>query len=319
MTHPTRLASLLTATRPWLADGGLETAMIYHEGLDLPFFAAFPLLERDDGRAALGRYFTRHIAEASRAGTGFMLDTPTWRANMGWAGPMGLDEAAIRRANRAGAAFAAALRARHEDAALPIVINGAIGPAGDGYRVDTALTPEAAAALHEPQVQALAGEGVDLVTATTMTHAGEAIGIVRAARAAGVPVAVSFTVETDGRLASGQRLEEAIAEVDDATGSAALYFMVNCAHPDHFREALAAGAPWLSRIGGIRANASRLSHAELDAATELDDGDPAEFGALYAGLLARLPALKVLGGCCGTDHRHIGAVGAACLHHRHAA
>lgn len=311
-----RITRFLAAPRPYLADGGVETSMIYDEGLDLPSFASFTLLDTAAGRAALTRYFERYLALSRAAGTGFMLDTVSWRANTGWERRMGLAPGTIVGANRAAAAFAHAIRARHEGPDLPIVVNGAIGPSGDGYVVEAALDPETAEALHRPQVETLADAGVDLVTATTMTHVGEALGIVRAARAVGLPVAVSFTVETDGRLASGQALADAVAEVEAATDAAPIYYMVNCAHPDHFADALAADAPWLRRIGGIRANASRMSHAELDAATALDAGDPAEFGHLHALLAAHLPALRVLGGCCGTDHRHIGALGEHCLHAR---
>lgn len=304
-----RIDHLMSASKPWPTDAGLETAMIFLENLELPNFAAFVLLQDDEGRAALTRWFEGFLPFARAGGTGFVLDTPTWRANMGWAAAMGLDETGLRRINTESAAFARAFRDRHETAAMPIVINGVIGPSGDGYRIGTALTTEAAEAVHRPQIEALAGAGVDMVSAVTMTYAAEAVGIARAAKAAGLPHVLSFTVETDGHLASGQSLAEAITEVDAATGASALFFMVNCAHPTHFTAELRGGHA--ARIGGVRANASRLSHAELDEATELDDGDPAEFGALYAGFSELLPQLRIIGGCCGSDHRHVAA---ACAH-----
>lgn len=310
----TRIDRLMTSTRPWPADAGLETAMIFLEGLDLPQFASFVLLDQPEGQSALTRWFDGFIELARAGGTGFVLDTATWRANMGWADAMGLDEAAIRQVNSGAVAFAKAFRNRHETEALPILINGVVGPSGDGYRVETDLTPEAAEAVHRPQIEALAGAGADLVSAVTMTHAGEAIGIARAARSAGLPHVLSFTVETDGNLPSGQGLQEALAEVEAATGGSSLFYMVNCAHPSHFRDRLS--GPMRDRIGGIRANASRLSHAELDTATELDDGNPVEFGADYLALADLLPGLRLIGGCCGSDHRHVAA---ACAHlHRSA-
>ena len=151
-----------------------------------------------------------------------------------------------------------------------------------------------------------------MVTAITMTNASEAIGVVRAARAAGMPVAISFTLETDGRLPTGQALEEAIAEVDGATESYPAYFMINCAHPTHFDAILEPGSAWTQRIRGIRANASRRSHQELNEAPDLDAGDPVELGAQYRHLRDRHPHINVLGGCCGTDHRHIEQIGRAC-------
>lgn len=300
-----RLQSLLAADAPWLTDGGLETSMIYHEGLDLPYFAAFTLLETATGRAALTRYFDTFATLARQADTGLVLDTPTWRAGTTWGAVMGLDAARVSQINRDAVEFCAAYRAAHEPNGLPIVLNGVIGPSGDGYAIGRALTADEAVIHHRVQVAALAAAGVDLITAVTMTHVGEAVGIVRACKAAGVPVAVSFTVETDGRLASGDTLADAIRMTDAATGDAPVYYMVNCAHPTHFMPAL--DGDWVARIGGIRANASRLSHAELDVATQLDDGDPAEFGALYGALGDLLANLKVIGGCCGSDHRHVGA------------
>lgn len=299
----------------YLADGGLETTLVFHEGYDLPHFAAFTLLETVEGRDVLERYFTRHIDLAKDAGTGYVLDTPTWRASPGWGARMGLDDAAIDRVNRDSVARAMALRAAHETARTPIVISGVVGPAGDGYAPDRLLSPRAGEAYHRSQIESLCAAGADMISAYTITHAGEAIGIIRAGQAAALPVAVSFTVETDGRLPSGQPLGDAIAEADDATGGAAVYFMINCAHPTHFRDALDRGEGWLARIGAVRANASRMSHAELDAATELDAGDPQDLAGHYRDLIAILPGLRLVGGCCGTDHRHIEAISHRCLDH----
>lgn len=309
-----RIERLMAATAPWPADAGLETAMIFHEGFDLPEFASFVLLDDPRGREALGRWFDGFVALAREGGTGFVLDTATWRANMGWAGALGLDEAGIARVNAEAVAFAKAWRARHESPDLPILINGVVGPSGDGYRVDVTRAADEAERIHAPQVRALAAAGADLVTAVTMTHVEEAIGVARAARAAGLPHVLSFTVETDGNLPSGQDLQEALAEVEAATGGSALFYMVNCAHPSHFGHRLE--GPMRHRIGGIRANASRLSHAELDVATELDDGNPAEFGSDYAAFRTLLPGLRIIGGCCGSDHRHVAA---ACGHLHRAA
>jgi S-methylmethionine-dependent homocysteine/selenocysteine methylase len=300
-----RIDRLMSSPTPWPADAGLETVMIFHEGLELPQFASFRLLETDAGRAALTRYFDRFLALARDSGTGLVLDTATWRANMGWAAAMGMDAKAIGAANRQAVAFARKTRARHETARLPILINGVVGPSGDGYRIDTALSASAAEAVHEVQIAALAEAGVDMVSAVTMTYADEAIGIARAARRQGLPQVISFTLETDGRLPDGTSLPAAIEKVDAATGSSPLFYMVNCAHPTHFSGVL--HGPWVTRIGGVRANASRMSHAELDVMTELDDGDAEEFGTLYRDLGRLLPNLRLIGGCCGSDHRHVDA------------
>lgn len=308
----TSLSLLLDATAPWLTDGGLETDLIFSQGNDLPDFAAFPLLDNPAGRMALTRYFTPYLALAREQGRGFVLDTATWRAGQVWGDRMGLTHDGVAAVNTAAVAFARKMR--DQWSGLPVVINGVVGPSGDGYRAEAELSAWHARMAHAVQVDALARAGVDMITATTMTHAAEAIGIAGAACAVGLPYVISFTVETDGRLPSGQPLEEAIYDVEELE-TAPLWYMVNCAHPDHFGDLFDPAQDWVQRIGGIRANASRLSHAELDRSTELDDGDPQEFGALYADLATRLPALRVIGGCCGTDHRHVGAAGAACQSH----
>jgi len=163
-------------------------------------------------------------------------------------------------------------------------------------------------AIHAPQVRALGKAGVDMITAMTLTNSNEAVGIVRAAAEIDMPVAIAFTLETDGRLPSGQSLANAIATVDQATSARAAYFMINCAHPDHFASIFRNGGAWIERIGGLRTNASRMSHAELDEAEALDSGDPVELGHLHHDLLRYLPNIHLVGGCCGTDHRHVGCL-----------
>jgi homocysteine S-methyltransferase len=301
----------LAGDRIFLTDGGLETTLVFHRGIDLPEFAAFPLLDTDTGRAALRDYFRPYLAAAREQGAGFVLDTPTWRANADWGAQLGYDAAALDRVNRDAVAFARELRDEAGDAPAPIVVNGVLGPRGDGYVAGQQMTGSEALAYHAPQVRAFAGAGADLVSAITMTYAEEAIGIAGAAAASDIPVVISFTVETDGRLPSGQALGDAIEQVDAETLGYPAYYMVNCAHPSHFAGVVAAGGGWRDRIAGLRANASAKSHAELDAAEELDAGDPAALGSDHAALRTHLPAVRVLGGCCGTDERHVAAVGAA--------
>jgi homocysteine S-methyltransferase len=295
--------------RPFVTDGGLETTLVFHDGIDLPDFAAFPLVDTPEGRAALTRYFGPYLDVARRLDTGIVVDTPTWRANSDWGTRLGYDAEALAANNRRAVAFVAGLAARFDD--VPAVIDGVIGPRGDGYVVGATMSADEAADYHRLQADAFAEAGADMITAVTMTYADEASGIVRAATAAGLPVVVSFTVETDGRLPSGQHLGDAIAQVDRDTDGAAAYFMVNCAHPTHFAATLEGS--WTERIRGIRANASKASHAELDEAEELDTGDVAELAADYVELGTLLPRLAVIGGCCGTDHRHIDAVATALL------
>jgi S-methylmethionine-dependent homocysteine/selenocysteine methylase len=292
----------------FLTDGGIETTMIYHERLDLPCFATFPLLSDDRGRQALTRYYERYLAVAMSIGAGFVLESATWRASQDWADRIGYSAEALDEANRQSITLLQALRDTHDAYGAPIVISGCVGPRGDGYDPGALMSPEEAEAYHARQIAGFAASLADMVTGITITNAAEAMGITRAARAAGLPVAISFTLETDGRLPTGQPLGDAIAQVDAAPGGAPAYYMINCAHPSHFEGALQGGSPWTSRIRGIRANASSLSHAELDRATELDAGDPEALARQYRALRQSLPNLNVLGGCCGTDHRHIARI-----------
>ena len=292
----------------FLTDGGIETVLIFHEGIDLPLFAAFDLLKDEEGIEALRLYYEPYLALARERGLGFVLESPTWRASPRWAREIGYTADELERLNRAAIDLLEEIRERRASGRPPIVISGCVGPEGDGYDPARLLSAEEAREYHSTQIDTFADTAADLVTAMTMTYVEEAIGIARAAAEAGIPAVISFTVERDGRLPSGQDLGTAIEEVDAASESAPAYFMLNCAHPAHFAAVLDDGAAWRERIRGLRANASTKSHAELDEATDLDDGDPADLGRRYAGLRERLPQLNVLGGCCGTDHRHVAEI-----------
>ncbi|WKA28913.1 homocysteine S-methyltransferase family protein [Bradyrhizobium roseum] len=296
----------------FLTDGGMETTLIFHEGVDLPHFAAFVLLDHEEGREKLKQYYAAYLAVARRHGTGFVLDSPTWRANPDWGAKLGFDAAALDAVNARSIAFLDALRAEWERPGAPCVISGAVGPRGDGYKAGNMDAVEAED-YHRAQIAAFARGGADMVTAYTLNSVNEAIGIARAAQSLDMPSAISFTVETDGRLVKGETLREAIEAVDRETGCAVEYFLINCAHPTHFEDALKAGEGWTERIHGLRANASTKSHAELDESEALDAGDPVDLGRRYVALRRAFPKLRILGGCCGTDHRHAAAICEACV------
>ena len=298
--------------RLFLTDGGLETTLIFHEGWELAIFQAFTLLDSERGRAALRAYFDRYVPLAVKQGTGFVLESPTWRANPDWAARISYSRDALAKVNHAAIDLMREVRDAYETERTPIVISGCIGPRGDGYDPGKVMGAEEAQAYHAWQVGVLRDAGADLVSAFTMNNVNEALGVTRAAQAAQIPCVISFTVETDGRLPTGDSLADAIEAVDAATGYAPAYYMINCAHPTHFEGALDPRASWIKRLRGLRANSSRRSHAELDNATELDAGNPTELGEQYADLLCRFPHINVLGGCCGTDHRHVERIGLAC-------
>ncbi len=296
----------------FLTDGGIETSLIYLDGFDLPMFAAFDMFKDDAGRNGLRSYYVRYCALALARGLGFILESPTWRANPDWAAKLGYSPAELGGINRQAIDMMLSLRQQFETPASPMVISGCIGPRGDGYNPGWMMSAREAEDYHAAQATLFAASQADMVTAVTMNYAEEAIGIARAAAAAGIPSVISLTLETDGRLPTGQSLEDAITSIDRATDAAPAYYMINCAHPTHFEDKLRPGAPWMTRIRGLRANASRQSHAELDRATELDAGNPAEFGRHYAALRRKHSRINVLGGCCGTDLRHIEQIALAC-------
>lgn len=309
-----------TKDRLFMTDGGLETTLIYQDGVALPYFAAFDLLKDEAGIRHLRRYFTRYVKIALMRRMGIVLEAPTWRANPDWAAKLGYDAVKLAEANRQGIGLLLEIRAALETRDTPIVISGNLGPRGDGYRAEARMSANEARDYHAMQVQTFAQTDADMVAAFTMNYVEEAIGITRAAQDAGIPVVISFTLETDGRLPSGETLAAAITRTDIETAHYPAYYMINCAHPTHFAPVLSGANAWRNRIRGVRANASKRSHAELDESTDLDAGNPAELAVEYRELQASLPHLSVVGGCCGTDHRHIDAISVACqpVHFRQA-
>jgi homocysteine S-methyltransferase len=308
--HITKRTQWPTNGTTVVTDAGLETWLLFQRGVELPAFAAYPLAGTSTGRALLSEYLQHYAAIASSIGAAPVLDAPTWRANPDWAKVLGHDLDALGSLIDACIEVVADVRSTWRGN-QPFLINGPVGPRGDGYHVENSMTPEAAAEYHAFQVSRMANAGVDVMTALTMGYVGEAAGIALAARAADVPAVVSFTLETDGRLPTGMPLGEAIEATDAATGAYPLHYMINCAHPTHFDHVIDTAASWTHRIGGIRANASALSHAELDEMVELDEGDPDDLARRYVALRDYLPNLHAVGGCCGTDHRHVAAIAKA--------
>lgn len=298
--------------KTFLTDGGLETTLVFHEGMDLPCFASFPLLATEEGRRKLRTYYRPYIENALHHGTGFILESTGWRASPDWGEKLGLSPEQVDALNRASIDLLVELRQQFATPAAPFVILGAVGPRGDGYRVDTKMTAEEARRYHSRQIRIYSETEADMVGAYTLNYVEEGLGIALAAKEIGMPLALSFTVETDGRLPSGDTLKTAIETVEKETGGSPAYYMINCAHPKHFRHVLTGGA-WVNRIRGLRANSSTKSHAELDASTEIDIGNIPELADQYRALRTILPKLTVLGGCCGTDHRHVKAIADRCL------
>lgn len=292
-----------------LTDAGLETVLVFEEGIELPRFAAFPLVDSDEGRAALARYYRPFLELARDRRVPLVLSAPTWRANDDWGRLLGYEGDELAAVNRRAVAFVESVRDEVLEPAERgnIAVEACIGPRGDAYNPAFSMTADEAERYHSVQVRTLADAGCVQATALTLAYADEAVGIVRAAKSAGLPIHIGFTVETDGKLPNGESIEDTLLAVDDATDGGAVSFMINCAHPAHFADALPQGES-RKRIQGLRANASMLGHAELDEAEELDSGDPADLAQRYVALRSELPELTVLGGCCGTDIRHVTAI-----------
>jgi homocysteine S-methyltransferase len=298
----------LLEDRPFMANGGLETSLVFHQGIELPYFASFDLLKTKEGAALVEWHYERFASIALKHKVGIVLATPTWRANRDWGDKLGYSRSTLADANRRAAEQLAQFRSTWETPETPIVIVGTIGPRGDGYRAGIRMNARAAQNYHEEQIDTFAATQVDMVGGFTLNYVDEAVGMVQAAKAADMPVSIAFTVETDGRLPSGDTLRQALERTDAETDGYASFFMINCAHPSHFEKTLRDGGDWLQRIRGVRTNASRSSHAELDESDELDDGDPTVFGEETAALRGFLNRMNIIGGCCGTDHRHADAI-----------
>ncbi len=298
----------------FLTDGGIETTLIFLEGQDLPYFAAFHLFGTPDGERALRKYFRTYAQLARKHQCGLVLETPTWRASADWGDKLGYSSDALAEANRKSVRLLEEIRGEYETPETPIIISGCVGPRGDGYIPGDKMSAKQAEDYHAVQIETFANAAADLATAITMNYAEEAIGLARAARNAALPVVISFTLETDGKLPTGQPLGDAIRQVDDATSGYPAYFMINCAHPSHFSDAVSQDEPWKQRVRGLRANASTMSHAELNDAPALDIGNPVALAQDYASLKRKtLKSLNVFGGCCGTDHRHVEQIALACI------
>jgi len=301
----TNLDNTLKKTTIFLTDGGLETDLIFNKNIDLPHFAAFPLLENPKYKTVLDEYYKEYLDIAKKQGTGFILESPTWRSNPRWGFKLGYSKSELIEVNKTAIQQLKLLKANYENDIDSILISGQIGPCGDGYQIQDAMTTTEAQDYHNLQIAAFKEAGADLVSAITMTYTDEALGITESAKANNLPVVISFTVETDGNLPSGENLEEAITKIDKKTNNYPLYYMINCAHPSHFIKKISEDGHWKNRIRGIRANASCKSHEELDESTELERGDEVELANWYTILKTHLPKLKVFGGCCGTDVSHI--------------
>ena len=281
---------------------GMETEILFRDGIDLPGFASYPLLLNPAHKKLVRNYYCELVDLVREQNNGLILDAATWVANRDRGASLGFSPQDLEELNVEAINLIAEVRAEKGD--LPTVLSAPVGPRGDGYAPADLMTIAEAEAYHSEQIEVLASTEADMVTGYTLCYPEEAAGIVCAAKKFGMPVAIAFTVETDGRLPTGVSVREAIEKVDSETGGGPLYYLINCAHPDHFTRIFNREG-WMKRLRGVVANASRCSHAELDEAEALDEGDPDELGILVGGLRSHYPHFNILGGCCGSNLRHM--------------
>lgn len=299
----------------FLTDGGIETRLIYEFGIDLPDFASFLALFDDRGRAALREIYRGYLAVAAEFRMPMLVGAPTWRAHPECLRRFGFAKADdLRRVNAEAVAFLQDLRRETRTETL-VHIAGVIGPRRDGYRAEDAPALDEARAYHEAQAQALAGLGVDLLYAPTFPSRDELAGVAQAMARTGLAYALAPVIDPKGRLLDGHSFAEAVRLVDESTDPKPLYFLAGCVHPSTFLAAAAEGGdrtmPRMpGRLAGIKANASPLPPEELDRLGHLDADAPA---VLAQEILAarRRYGLRILGGCCGTNDRHIRALAEA--------
>lgn len=296
------------SSETFMTDGGLETDLIFNKGIDLPEFAAFYLLKSSDGKQTLKNYYRDYLVIAKDKCNGFVLEVPTYRANPDWIVKIGYAPDYLQDIHNTAIEELEDLRNEFEDENFKVPISVCIGPRGDGYVPSKIMNTEEAEEYHSSQIKAVSNTNADLVTALTINYNDEAIGIVNTAKKYHIPVVISYTVETDGNLPSGQSLKDAISALDKVTGNYVSYFMINCAHPEHFKGVLNTDKSWIKRIKGLRANASKKSPAELNESEILDIGNNAELAKDYCDLRSYLPNLSIISGCCGTDSTHLESI-----------
>ena len=296
----------------FLTDGGTETWLMYKRGFELPKFSAFHLLNDERSVQALREYYMAFAKVAVKLGTPFIFDSLTYRASRDWGALLGYSAEGLAEMNHKCFELYRECAAAAGMAPENTVISGCIGPKGDAYQTNQDLTAESAEIYHREQIGTFKKAGTDIVTALTLNTTDEAIGIARASAKAGIPSVISFTVEKDRKLRSGETLKQAIEKVDAATSSAPAYYMINCSHPVDFGPVLAI-EPWANRIQGLRANASSLDHGTLCQLGHLEEGDPDELAGQYVDIRAAHPKMNVFGGCCGTDYMHVEKIGRALL------
>ena len=295
----------------YLAEGGQETELMYGHGFDLPEFALFPLLDNPAAAAKLTAMYRAVLDVAVRHRLGVLLGGLDYRASPDWAERLGFDAAQLAEYQIRSIDFLRQVSQPYRKRLPHILVAGCVGPQGDAYHRNEAVTETSAQAYHSTQMANLAAADVDVVEAMTFTSAEEAIGVIRAARAHDLPIVVSFMIDSAGAADGSWSFRKMIETVDSATDGYALFYGINCSHPVEFEPQLAEPGEWLDRIGLLRPNASAKDKTELCQIGHLERGDPADLALRMERLAERMPDVRIWGGCCGTWDEHLERIAAA--------
>ena len=299
-TFPDQVSGLI-----YLTEGGQETEVMYRHGFDLPEFAMFPLLDQPDAVEVVRAMYSAVLDTAERHGCAVLLGGLDYRASPDWAGLIGYDPTALAAMQTRAIEFLREVSDPYRDRLPDVRIAGIVGPRGDAYQVNPTITADESEEYHSVQLATLAASGVDLVEAMTFNNVDEAVGLARAASSAGLPLSVSFVLDSDHNLNGGPSLKEAIESVDAAAGSdRPAFYGINCSHPFEFMPAIESGE-WFKRIRCLRPNAAAADKISLCTLGHLEEGDPVELGSLMGQLAADYPHIDIWGGCCGTWDKHL--------------
>jgi homocysteine S-methyltransferase len=290
----------------YLTEGGQETEILYKYGYELPHFAMYPLLDNPRAMTELRGMYGRYLDTAARHGFGVIIGGLDYRASPDWASLLGYSGEALAEMQMRAIDFLREVATPYQAQVPALVYAGILGPRGDAYELNKTITAVEAEDYHSEQLATLARARVDLVEAMTFNSVEEVIGLSRAASRAGLPLAVSFTLDNStSRLVSGPSLKEAIETVDAQTGDdRPAFYGINCSHPLEFMPAIEPG-DWFERVRCLRPNAAMMDKISLCTLGHLESGDPVQLGELMGGLARRYPHLDIWGGCCGTWDTHL--------------
>jgi S-methylmethionine-dependent homocysteine/selenocysteine methylase len=288
----------------FLTEAGIETELMYKWGFEIPHFAMFALLENDQIVSTLRGMYRSYLDVAAKHEMSFLMGGFDYRASPDWAELLGYGPEALKEANLRCLDFHRQMGAEYASDVPEAVTMGCVGPRGDAYQLNRTISEAEAEDYHSVQLTTLRDAKVPLVYAATFNNIPEAVGVVRAARRLGLPIALSFSLDSNSKLKSGPSVKEAIEAVDEATDRAPEFYAINCSHPVEFEPALEPGS-WIERLRNLRPNASKMEKIALCKLGHLEEGDPIELGQLMGQLAKRYPHMDIWGGCCGTGEVHL--------------